>query len=102
MAKHRRETFSGQPLPKMLYACDTPEQERAPEPAMEREFMRDERADQHADFFEFLNSFQWFHCRDGCRRRFYYTKMPLPCRRVPCAPGEKINEGEVEAPGGPT
>ena len=80
----------------MLYASETPEEQAAPEPAMERDFMRDERAEQHADFFEYLNSFQWFHCRDGCRRRFYYTKMSLPHRRVPCAPGEKADVNDPE------
>ena len=63
---------------------------------MERDFLQGERGEQMADFLEYLNSFQWFHCRDGCRRRFFYTSMPLPSRRAPCFPGEDASPAPGE------
>ena len=42
----------------MLYIADRVEDQQAPEPAMERDFLQDERGEQMADFFEYLNSFQ--------------------------------------------
>ena len=96
IAKRRQQTFYGKGDPKLLYREERAEDQQAPEPAMERDFLRDERGEQMADFFEYLNSFQWFHCRDGCRRRFFYTRMPLPDRRVPCCPGEDASPAPGE------
>ena len=50
MAKQRARTFYTQGLPKMLYREERSEDESAPEPAMERDFLRDERGEQLADF----------------------------------------------------
>ena len=70
-AKQRQRTYHGKGDPKLLYIADRVEDQQAPGPAMERDFLRDERGEQMADFFEYLNSFQWFHCRGGCRRRLF-------------------------------
>ena len=101
MAKQKQRAFdSSASLPKMLYREERPEDEEKPEPQMERDFLQDARGEQQADFFEYLNSFQWFHCRDGCRRRFFYTRMPVPSRRVPCCAGESTDVHLYRAPPG--
>ena len=96
MAKQKRLSFGSQSAPRVLYAPDQQQEDNAAEPPMESEFLRDDRAAQIADFYEYLNSFQWFHCRDGCRRRFYYTRMDLPSRRVPAYPGERADDDDDE------
>ena len=98
MAAQRRVQLGGQQVPVQCYPATPGGENDCLEelPQMDQDFQRQERAEQHADFFEYLNSFEWFHCRDGCRRRFYFTRAQLPSRRVACMPGEKLHSTDAE------
>ena len=90
MKKQKRLTFSGQRATAPCYKPPTDAERLAEVPPTITDFLSDDRAAQHLEVFEFLQSLQWFHCRDGCRRRWYFTRRPLPSHRVPCMPGEGV------------